>query len=62
MGKILSIKIQKAKGQECIFKNKINMEDYQQLALLMNDLESNGAPISKAISKFKKGGEGQFPW
>jgi hypothetical protein len=61
MGKILSVKVQNNKGNECEFKSKINLGDFNQLALLFNDLECFGANIEKAVSKFKRD-KVSFPW
>lgn len=40
---------------ECEYKNKINLEDYRMLALVLKDLkELCGAPIEKAVAEMNK--------
>ena len=63
MDKILTVKIKSGntKVKNCEFKNKVNLKDYKQMAILLNDLESFGAKINEAYDEFKKG-SAKFPW
>lgn len=63
MDKILSVKIKSGMKNcnHCEFKNKLNLGDYKQMAILLNDLERHGAKINKAYDEFKKGNT-KFPW
>lgn len=56
MGKILSVNVKSRAHQDsCDYKNKINMEDYKMLALVLKDLkEMFNAPIEKAIQEMNR--------
>ena len=59
--KELSIKVKKkgVKGPGCFeYKNRVNLEDFKQLAIVFSDLEIHGANIEKAFIEFKK----DKPW
>ena len=56
--KVLVVKLKEKgnKGPGCFeYQNKINLEDFKQLATLFSDLELQGAKIEKAFVEFKKG-------
>jgi len=63
MGKILVVKIKEnTRGSEPEYKNRINFQDFKQLAIFFQDLELNGGKIEKAFQEFKKQKEQGFPW
>lgn len=47
---ILTVRVSaKRSGQDCIYKNKINLEDPNMIALMLKDLQEQcNAPIHKA--------------
>jgi predicted SpoU family rRNA methylase len=57
LGKILSVRIVIDKfgnPGSCTYKNKINFEDFKQLALFFHDLKMEGADVEKAFNEFKE--------
>ena len=65
MGKLLVIKIKEkgSSGIGCIeYRNEIPLEDFNQLALVLSDIEIYGGKIEKAFLEFKRQKEEVFPW
>lgn len=65
MGKVLVVRV-KERGAKGIgsyeYKNEINGDDFNQIALILSDLENTGLPIDKAIKEFRKIKEEGFPF
>jgi len=52
---IVRIKEKGSKGRGCFeYKNEISLDNFQQLALLLSDLEKWGTNIEKAFREFQK--------
>ncbi len=58
---IVRIQIGKGKGATS-YKNEINLLDWKQLALLLSDLELNGAKIDKAYTEYRKNKRETWPF
>ena len=56
MAKVLSVKIREKgyKGPLTEYKNKIILNDFRQLALILLDLETHGGNIEKAFLEYRK--------
>jgi hypothetical protein len=53
MGKVLTVKIKENfRGSNAQYRNKVNFEDFKQLALFFSDLESYGGNIVKAFREY----------
>ncbi len=63
--KIVKIKIKEGNynGPGCYsLKKDVNISDYKQVALLLFDLESNGANVDKAFREFQEMRQKGFPF
>jgi hypothetical protein len=60
--KILAVKIKEKGAKNLEYNNKVNIEDFKQLALIFLDLESHGAKVERAFQEFREKKERGFPW
>jgi len=58
----LSVKIKEKRSKEFEYKNKINLLDFKQLALILTDIETYGGNVVKAFEEFSKRKGKEFPW
>jgi len=57
MAKIVKVTVKDTdlgKNARPLFKHKVSLTDWKQLAILFSDLEIHGAKIEKAYAEFRK--------
>ena len=58
----LIVRVKSENSRTLKYKNKVNAEDFKQVALILFDLSNNGISMDKAIEEYKKLKGSEFPW